>query len=124
VFVLGIMLATSTISTILFFQLPIPIFKDIDLYKTYQEVSFSMGFCWAVIFSLTMLSMCLYPIIIVHRKINKIIHKEEFKAVDKFKNWVTENRNIFSLSYSLRTILSFFSPVIISVITKFFSKSI
>ena len=124
IFGLSIILATSTIATILFFQLPVPVFQDQVLQAKYQKVSYSMGFCWGMIFSLTMVAMCLFPIIVVLRKLNKIGDTERYKKDNKFKHWVIENQNKLSLFNNLKTVFSVFSPIFISLVTQFFSKGI
>jgi len=50
---LSVVLVSSTLSTVLFFQVPISLLKEQAVKSDYGGVSVSMGICWGVIFSLT-----------------------------------------------------------------------
>lgn len=124
IFGLSIILTTSSLATILFFQLPVNVFEDQAVKNHYQQVSYSMGFCWAVIFSLTMVAMSLFPIIVILKKLNNINNTERYQKDKDFKYWVSINQHKLSLLNNLKTVLSIFAPIFISIVSKLFLKNI
>ncbi len=118
---LSIVLVSSTIATILFFQLPVPLIKDDLIKSNYSNVSMSMGICWGIIFSLTLLFLCIYPYKLAHKKISTLIQMERIKNDPELEEWLDKHKSYYTFIWNLRLITSIASPAAAGIITTIIS---
>ena len=118
-YILSIVLATSTIATVLFFKLPLTILTKNSTYTTYNNISTSMGICWGVIFSLTMLSMCFYPFFAIQSRLKYYIRNSEVAANKEMKIWLEEIEDNYIIYKDFKMMLFVVLPAFISLIAQF-----
>jgi hypothetical protein len=121
---LSIVLVSSTIGTVLFFQIPVALIKDEALRKTYSGVSMSMGICWGVIFSLTLLFLCIFPYRLAHRKYASLIQNVRIKDDPELEKWLENHGSYFSLLGNAKLVLSIIAPTVASFVTTVLSKNL
>ncbi|MEZ5082407.1 MAG: hypothetical protein R2750_02985 [Bacteroidales bacterium] len=119
-FVLSFVLVTSTIATILFFQLPLICISDGEQYDSYKSTSYGMGICWGVIFTLTMLTMCYYPYVIIQKKLKKIMRDGEVSGNKELGDWLEKIGDNFLIYKNLQSLISVLSPTIIGLLANLF----
>src|SRR6185436_8577979 len=112
---LSIVLVSSTVATVLFFEVPVSLVKDKLIMNNYQSVSLSMGVCWGLIFSLTLLFLCIYPYNLAYKQITAVIQKVRVKEDKELEEWIDKNKSYYSLVGNLNLILSIISPVAVSI---------
>lgn len=118
---LSIVMVSSTIATILFFQLPVPLIKDELIKSNYSNVSMSMGICWGVIFSLTLLFLCIYPYKIAYKKVSSIIQTERVKNDPELEEWIDKHKSYYSFIWNLKLFTSIISPAAAGILTTILS---
>jgi hypothetical protein len=121
---LSVVMVSSTIATVLFFQLPVSLIKDTALRGYYSGVSMSMGVCWGATFSLTLLFLCIFPYSMIHRKIRSVIQDNRVKDDPEFEVWIEENASYFSFFGNIKLIISIVSPVVAGILTTLISHGI
>lgn len=119
VFLLSIVLVSSTIATIIFFYLPLPAIPEF-LRDSYKSVSLAMGFFWGVTYSLTLLSIYIFPYKYLAKKTSEFSQNEKLKNDLSFKKWLNENQEIFVLSENIKIIVSVLSPIFASLLGNLF----
>lgn len=119
---LSIVMVSSTIATILFFLLPIPLIKDPLQKNEFMNVSFAMGICWGVIFSLTLLFLCIYPYKKVHDRISILVQMERVKNDPEHENWLLRHKNHYTFSWNFRLIVSILSPAATGILATLASQ--
>ena len=118
---LSIVMVSSTIATILFFQLPVPLIKDGLIKASYSNVSMSMGICWGVVFSLTLLFLCIYPYKIAYKKVSSIIQMERVKNDPELEEWIDKHKSYYSFIWNLKLFTSIISPAAAGILTTILS---
>jgi len=118
---LSIVMVSSTIATILFFQLPVSLIKEELVRRSYSNVSMSMGICWGVVFSLTLLFLCIYPYKLAHKKITSIIQMERIKNNPQLEEWIDKHKSYYSFIWNLRLFTSIVSPAAAGILTTILS---
>lgn len=118
---LSIVMVSSTIATILFFQLPVPLIKDELIKANYSNVSMSMGICWGVVFSLTLLFLCIYPYKIAYKKVSLIIQMERVKNDPELEDWIDKHKSYYSFIWNLKLFTSIISPAAAGILTTILS---
>ena len=118
---LSIVMVSSTIATILFFLLPVPLIKDLTESNSYSNVSMSMGICWGVVFSLTLLFLCIYPYKLAYRKIGSIIQSERIKNDPDLEEWIDKHKSYYSFVWNLQLFTSIISPAAAGILTTILS---
>lgn len=118
---LSIVMVSSTIATILFFQLPVPLIKDDLIKSSYSNVSMSMGICWGVVFSLTLLFLCIYPYKLAHKKITSIIQMERVKNDPELEEWIDKHKSYYTFIWNLQLFTSIISPAAAGILTTILS---
>jgi hypothetical protein len=118
-YVLSFILATSTIATILFFHIPLSVIGDKKLYESFQNVSLSLGICWGVIFSLTMLAMCLYPYLAIQKKLRSLITNNEISENYETKKWMEKLQSNYIIYKNIKSIISVAVPAFLSLLAQF-----
>lgn len=118
---LSIVMVSSTIATILFFQLPVPLIKDQLIKVNYNNVSMSMGICWGVVFSLTLLFLCIYPYQIAYKKVISIIQMERVKNDPVLEEWMDKHKSYYSFIWNLKLFTSIISPAAAGILTTLLS---
>lgn len=118
---LSIVMVSSTVATILFFQLPVPLIKDDVVSNNYSNVSMSMGICWGVVFSLTLLFLCIYPYKLAHRKITSIIQSERIKNDPELEDWIDKHKSYYTFIWNLQLFTSIVSPAAAGILTTILS---
>ena len=118
---LSIVMVSSTIATILFFQLPVPLIKDELVKANYNNVSMAMGICWGVVFSLTLLFLCIYPYKLAHRKITSIILSERVKNDPELEEWIDQHKSYYTFIWNLQLFTSIISPAAAGILTTILS---
>jgi hypothetical protein len=117
-YILSFILATSTIATILFFQVPLTIIKDGEYYKSFQSVSLSMGICWGVVFSLTMFAMCLYPFFVIQKRLGTLIESSDVAGNENTKLWLEKLQENYLIYRNIKSMISVVTPVVISLLAQ------
>lgn len=118
---LSIVMVSSTIATILFFQLPVPLIKDEIIKTGYNNVSMAMGICWGVVFSLTLLFLCIYPYKIAYKKVSSIIQMERVKNDPELEEWIDKHKSYYSFIWNLKLFTSIISPAAAGILTTILS---
>lgn len=118
---LSIVMVSSTIATILFFQLPVPLIKDELIKGHYSNVSMAMGICWGVVFSLTLLFLCIYPYKLAHKKISSIVQMERIKNDPALEEWIDKHKSYYTFIWNLRLFTSIISPAAAGILTTIIS---
>jgi hypothetical protein len=121
---LSVVLVSSTIATVLFLQVPVSLIKDEKLRLRYNDLSMAMGVCWGVIFSLTLLFLCIYPYKLIYKKISSLSQNVRVMDNTELEDWIDENTSYYSLVGNVKLILSILSPATAGIITTIISKSI
>lgn len=119
IYTLSFVLITSTIATLLYFQLPLTTLKKGDIHTSFQEFASGIGICWGVIFSLTMLSMCLYPFIKVQKELRKSITDSDIINDKETKALLNDIQNNYIIFKNLKSLVSVMGPTIISILAQF-----
>ncbi len=118
-YILSFVLLTSTIATMLYLQLPLTCIEKGAFFERFQNQSFSVGICWGIIFSLTMLTMCLYPFYIIQKKTETYIKENYILGNDEYVEWLKSLGNNYLIYNNFKLLLSVLSPIIVSTIPKF-----
>ena len=119
-YLLSAVLVTSTIATIIFFELPLPyLLKDSIGYQIFSQSSIAMGITWGVIFSLTMLFMYFYPLIIVHKTIKRVQKENLIINNREIVEWTNKIEDNYIIYKDLKSSLSVLLPSIIGIIPQF-----
>jgi hypothetical protein len=118
-YILSFILVTSTIATILFFHIPLTIIKEGEIYQIFQSSSLSMGICWGVIFSLTMLTMCLYPFFVLNTKLKDFIRSSEIAGNNEMKIWFENLQNNYLVFRNVKSMISVVAPTFVSLLAQF-----
>jgi hypothetical protein len=118
---LSIVMVSSTIATILFFQLPVPLIKDGIFRNDYSNVSMAMGICWGVVFSLTLLFLCVYPYRLAYKKISALIQMERVKNNPELEDWIDKHKSYYTFIWNLKLLASIVSPAAAGILTTILS---
>jgi hypothetical protein len=118
---LSIVMVSSTITTILFFQLPVPLIQDLAVQHNFSQVSMTMGICWGVIFSLTLLFLCIYPYQIAHRRMTTLLQEQRIKNNAELEAWMDQHKNYFTFIWNLKLLTSIISPAAAGILTTIIS---
>lgn len=124
IFLLSIVLATSTIATVLLFQLPVPLIEEGAGRNIYQGDSFAYGIKWGVIFSFTLLFLCIYPYYKMQKTVTQHIQKIRIKNDPVLEEWLSNNGTTFSFVSNIKFLTSIASPSIAGLLTTILSGSI
>lgn len=124
IFLLSLVLITSSIATVLLFQLPVPLIEDEVLMHIFQGESFAFGISWGVIFSLTLLFLCIYPYYKLHHLMLKKIKSERIKDDPSLEQWLLKNENTYSFTSNVKLLISIASPSIAGILTSIISNGI
>jgi hypothetical protein len=119
---LSIVMVSSTIATILFFQLPISLIKSQTVKAEYINVSMAIGVCWGVIFSLTLLFLCMYPYKLAHKKITALVQSDRIRNDPDLEDWIDKHRSYYTFIWNLRLLTSIISPAAAGIITTILSN--
>lgn len=118
---LSIVLVSSTIATVLFFQVPVPLIVDGAIQKSYSNVSMAMGICWGVIFSLTLLFLCIYPYRLAHKKLLSIVQNDRVKNSPELEEWILKYKSYYTFIWNLKLIAPIISPAVSGILTTIIS---
>jgi hypothetical protein len=121
---LSVVLVSSTISTVLFFQVPVSLLKEQAIKTDYCGVSVSMGICWGVIFSLTLLFLCMYPYWLTHKKITMLIQDKRVQDDLKLEEWLNINQSFYLLMGNTKLIVSVICPAAASIIATMITQGL
>lgn len=119
-YLLSSVLVTSTIATILFFQLPLSQMAYLsEAYNSFSKLSTSMSLTWGIIFSLTMLFMCFYPFHIIQQNIKKVKKEYSHTTEKEIIEWFDEVENNYIIHKDLKSMISVFLPTFIGLMPQF-----
>ncbi len=118
-YILSSVLFTSTIATILYLQLPLTCLKGGKFFESFKEQSFGLGICWGIIFSLTMLSMCLYPFYTIKKETKLYVKESEVIEDAEYVQWLQNLGGDYLIYKNIKSLASVMTPIIVSVIPKF-----
>ena len=121
---LSFVLVSSTIATILFFLVPVSLLENPIEKSNYMGVSIAMGVCWGVVFSLTLLFLCIYPYALIHKKIKTVIQQNRIKDDPELEKWIYEYTSYYSLMVDNTFIISIVSPAVSSIFSAIISGTI
>jgi len=121
---LSVVLVSSTLSTVLFFQVPISLLKEQAVKSDYGGVSVSMGICWGVIFSLTLLFLCIYPYWLTHKKITALIQDQRVQDDPDLEEWLTTNKSFYLLMGNTKLIVSVICPAAASIVATMITQGL
>lgn len=114
---LSIALVSSTIATVLFLQVPVPLIKDDAIRANYTNVSVAIGVFWGVVFSLTLLFLCIYPYRLAHKKITALIQMDRVKNDPKLEEWLDKHKNYYTFIWNLKLLTSIISPAAAGILS-------
>jgi hypothetical protein len=83
-----------------------------------------MGVCWGVVFSLTLLFLCIYPYALIHKKIKTVIQQNRIKDDPELEKWIYEYTSYYSLMVDNTFIISIVSPAVSSIFSAIISGTI
>lgn len=116
---LSFVLVTSTIATVLFLQLPATCIQNPDILDDFLKVSYGVGVCWGVTFSLTMLFMCFYPYVVIQSRIKRLLTDSEVAEDLELRQWLASAKNKYLIYNNLKSVLSIFAPAFVSLAFNF-----
>jgi hypothetical protein len=118
---LSIVLVSSTIATVLFFQVPVPLIADGAIQKSYSNVSMAIGICWGVIFSLTLLFLCICPYRLAHRKLVSIVQSDRVRNSPDLEEWILKYKSYYTFIWNLKLLAPIVSPAVSGILTTIIS---
>lgn len=124
IYLLSIVLVTSTIATIFYFKLPIPIIKNEQVLNSYIDLSVSMGIFWGIMFSITLLFLCIGSYHFLNSSLRKTLSQKKFRKSSEIQDFLSNNMEIYSIVNNVRLILTILSPSIASLVTTTLIKAI
>jgi hypothetical protein len=116
IYLLSIVLVTSTIATIFYFKLPNPIINSKNLLSKYSDLSISMGIFWGVMFSVTLLFLCIGSYSYLNRYIKRVLNEEKLVDNSSVRNFLDKNMEFYSIVNNIQLIITILSPSIASII--------
>jgi hypothetical protein len=115
---LAIVLVTSTIGTEAYLRTPLGLLNPSDQ-NTLKSTSDAIGLVWGGTFSLTLLTLCIYPIIVLRRRFSEL---EQLALHNlSLQRWLEKNRAPLLIP-DLQVIVSVLSPATVAMLSKLASK--
>lgn len=121
---LSVVLVSSTVATVLFFQIPTYLLKNSILRSEYSGLSIAMGISWGVIFSLTLLFLCIYPYRLIYSKITTLLQENRVKDDVDLEKWLEVYKSHYSLMGNMKLLISIMSPALASILTTVITKNL
>jgi len=119
----SVIMITSTICTILFLLLPVDCINEVLLQKKFLKTSISIGVCWGIIYSLTLLFIGIWSFSNWSKVIQKILGGREFASDEDINKWRIEQSDLFSLTSNVKFTMDMLSPIIVSITGAFISNA-
>src|SRR5262249_30683163 len=88
---LSFVLVTSTLATIAYLRPPIG-FLDESHRVAFKAISDAIGLAWGVTFSLTLLSLCVYPFVLLRGRFRALDSDADLLKDPNLDLWLRENR--------------------------------
>jgi hypothetical protein len=118
-YALSAVLITSSISTGLYFRLPLTTIAPGDAYASFRDVSTAMTVCWGVTFSLTMLVMCFYPYFRIQKDLRALLKESKVANDTELKRWLEDIKKDYVVQSNLTPLLSMFLPAAVALLSRF-----
>ena len=118
-YALSAVLVTSSISTGLYFRLPLTTIAPGEAYASFRDVSTAMTICWGVTFSLTMLVMCFYPYFRIQKDLRARLKESKVAYDTELQQWLEDIRKDYVVQSNLTPLLSTFLPAAVALLSRF-----
>jgi hypothetical protein len=118
-YTLSAVLMTSSISTGLFFRLPLTTIAPGDAYTSFRDLSTAMTICWGVTFSLTMLVMCFYPYFRIQKDLRSLLIESKVANDIELQRWLEDIKKDYVVQSNLKSLLSMFLPAAVALLSRF-----
>ena len=118
-YALSAVLVTSSISTGLYFRLPLTTIAPGDAYTSFRDVSTAMTICWGVTFSLTMLVMCFYPYFRIQKDLRALLKESKVANDKELQRWLDDLKKDYVVQANLTPLLSTFLPAAVALLSRF-----
>jgi hypothetical protein len=117
---LSLVLVTSTFGTIAYLRIPLGFLAD-GPRSEFKSISDSVGLVWGVMFSLTLIALCVHPFILLRERFDKLREQTEQTKNKVMENWLHENRALLQVPANLQLLLSIVSPAAVAVVSNLIS---
>jgi hypothetical protein len=118
-YALSAVLITSSISTGLYFRLPLTTIAPGDAYASFRDVSTAMTICWGVTFSLTMFVMCFYPYFRIQKDLRALLKESKVANDIELQRWLDDIKKDYVVQSNLTPLLSMFLPAAVALLSRF-----
>jgi hypothetical protein len=120
VLALSFVLVTSTFGTIAYLRIPLGLLAT-GSRTEFKSISDSVGLVWGVMFSLTLVALCVRPFIVLRERFGKLREQTEQTKNHVMQNWIDENRLLLQVPTNLQLLLSIVSPAAVAVVSNLIS---
>ncbi|MDP9191909.1 MAG: hypothetical protein M3P06_09440 [Acidobacteriota bacterium] len=117
---LSLVLVTSTLGTIAYLRIPLGLLAD-GPRSEFKSISDSVGLVWGIMFSLTLVALCLYPLIVLRERFATLRAQTEDTKNKLMEKWMDENRLLVQVPTNLQLLLSIVSPAAVAVVSNLVS---
>ncbi|HJQ38794.1 MAG TPA: hypothetical protein VKB93_16790 [Thermoanaerobaculia bacterium] len=117
---LSLVLVTSTLGTIAYLRIPLGLLAD-GPRSEFKSISDSVGLAWGVMFSLILVALCLYPLIVLREQFDTLRAQTEHTKNKLMEKWIDENRLLLQVPTNLQLLLSIVSPAAVAVVSNLVS---
>jgi len=117
---LSLVLVTSTLGTIAYLRIPLGLLAD-GPRSEFKSISDSVGLVWGIMFSLTLVALCIYPLIVLRERFATLRAQTEDTKNKLMEKWMDENRLLLQVPTNLQLILSIVSPAAVAVVSNLVS---
>lgn len=117
---LSLVLVTSTFGTIAYLRIPLGLLAD-GPRSDFKSISDSIGLVWGVMFSLTLIALCIYPFMMLREQFDKLREQTEQTKNQVMYSWLQDNRLLLQVPTNLQLLLSIVSPAAVAVVSNLVS---
>jgi len=117
-------MVSSTVATVLYLQVPMSLIENDVQRQSFQSLSLSVGFSWGLVFSFTLLFLCIHPYLKINQLVSNYSNDHRLSDDEATIAWIEEKKEVFSVSNNVKLITSIVSPTMASLLTTFLSRGI
>lgn len=118
-YALSAVLMTSSISTGLYFRLPLTTIAPGDAYASFRDVSTAMTICWGVTFSLTTLVIGFYPYFRIQKDLRSLLKESKVAKNIELQRLLEDINKDYVVQSNLTPLLSMFLPAAVALLSRF-----
>jgi hypothetical protein len=117
---LSLVLVTSTLATIAYLRTPLGLLSEAER-SGFKATADAIGLVWGVMFSLTLLALCIYPFSVLRRCFSSLGTEADLTKDTVLSQWVRENRTVLQVPANLQLVLSTLLPATVAVLANLVS---